>query len=99
MEPEVDLSSFLERQRLSEAPSLLAPRKPEDEEEIDHTLAHISSRPNASAQTSRKGRVQSIEWNDELDQMNREMAAAEATRGMHRHCCFGSLSYIYYRRS
>ncbi|KZP13976.1 hypothetical protein FIBSPDRAFT_981457 [Athelia psychrophila] len=79
VEPEVDLSSFLERQRLSEAspgPSSAPP--PPEEEEVDETLAHISSRPQGPA-LSKKGKVQTIEWDDTLDEMTREKAAAEAT--------------------
>lgn len=82
IEPEVDLSSFLERQRLSEAsagPSSAPP--PLEEGEVDETLAHISSRPNAIA-PSKKGKVQTIEWDETLDDMTREKAAAEATWGM-----------------
>lgn len=82
VEPEVDLSSFLERQRLSEAspgPSSAPP--PPEEEEVDETLAHISSRPQGPA-LSKKGKVQTIEWDDTLDEMTREKAAAEATWGV-----------------
>jgi hypothetical protein len=88
VEPEVDLSHFLERQRLSEVPevSSLAPH-PLDEGEVDESLAHISSRPNVPSQF-KKGRVQTIVWDQELDEIAREKAAAEATRGM-----FGSVSW------
>lgn len=78
----MDLSSFLERQRLSETslgPSFAPP--PLEEEEVDETLAHISSRPSVIA-PSKKGKVQTIEWDEALDEMTREKAAAEATWGM-----------------
>jgi len=79
VEPEVDLSSFLERQRLSEATPGLSSVPPLLEEgEVDETLAHIGSRPQAST-TSKKGKVQTIEWDGTLDEMLREKAAAEAT--------------------
>jgi hypothetical protein len=83
VEPEVDLSTFLERQRLADvhASSLLAPSDARDDEEVDHSLAHISSRPGASTQLPRKGQVQSINWDNELEQMSRERTAAEAARG------------------
>jgi len=80
IEPEVDLSSFLERQRLSEeSPGPSAPPPP-NEGEVDESLAHISSRPHGPSQ-SKKGKIQTIDWNEELDAMIREKAAAEATWG------------------
>lgn len=84
VEPEVDLSSFLERQRISDAtspgPSSALP--PPHDEEIDESLAHISSKPPKRVSQSKKGRVQTVEWDEELDEMTREKAAAEATWGM-----------------
>ncbi|KAF7976555.1 hypothetical protein HWV62_6213 [Athelia sp. TMB] len=78
VEPEVDLSSFLERQRISDAsfgPSSAPP--PPDDDEVDTTLAHISSRPQGPA-PSKKGNVHTIEWDKMLEEMTREKAAAEA---------------------
>ena len=86
IEPEVDLSSFLERQRLSGAsPSLgLPPAAPTyAEDEVDHSLAHISSRPQATQ--SKKGRIQTVQWDAELEEMTREKAATEATWGTQVH--------------
>ncbi|KAN0079869.1 hypothetical protein V8E55_009435 [Tylopilus felleus] len=84
-EPEVDLSAFLERQRLSDAASPGAPapdaQEEEDEDEIDHSLAHIASQRQPASQ-SKKGRVQTIAWDDTLEQMHREKAAAEANRDL-----------------
>lgn len=86
-EPEVDLSAFLERQRLSDsAPALSGgPDAPEDEDEIDHSLAHITSQRQSAFQ-SKKGRVTTIEWDDSLERMSREKAAAEANRGSSMTC-------------
>ena len=81
--PEVDLAAFLEKQRLSDlAPPLSgAPdAREDDEDEIDHSLAHITSQRQPALQ-SKKGRVQTIEWDDSFEQMSREKAAAEANRG------------------
>ncbi|KAH7924987.1 hypothetical protein BV22DRAFT_1065699 [Leucogyrophana mollusca] len=80
-EPEVDLSAFLEKQKLSDSvePQIAPPA--DDDDDIDHTLAHISSRRQAPSQ-SKKGRVQSIEWDEDLDDMSREKAAAEAARDL-----------------
>ncbi|KAJ7133648.1 hypothetical protein C8R43DRAFT_1089648 [Mycena crocata] len=75
MEPEVDLATFLERQRLADPetiPSAISPTNEVDEDYVDHSLDHISSgrvRPAASA--SRKGRVE-IEWDAKLDELERE---------------------------
>ncbi|RPD60861.1 hypothetical protein L227DRAFT_575028 [Lentinus tigrinus ALCF2SS1-6] len=80
VEPEVDLSSFLERQRLSPGPSGVSPQSDEDED-VDKSLAHIGSEGTSLAH-SKKGRVQRIEWDAELEEMSREKAAAEATRDL-----------------
>ncbi|KAJ7776985.1 hypothetical protein DFH07DRAFT_798343 [Mycena maculata] len=78
VEPEVDLSSFLERQRISDAagPSLLPEMDAADDEDVDHSLAHISS-GGPKPISSRKGKIAEIAW-DELDELEREKAAAEA---------------------
>lgn len=89
VEPEVDLSKFLERQRLADDTDL--PTIPgvnnddkDDDEDVDTTLAHISSyasRWNPQA-TSKKGKVEQIVWDEELDKMNQDKKAAEATWGI-----------------
>ncbi|KAJ3568205.1 hypothetical protein NP233_g5867 [Leucocoprinus birnbaumii] len=85
VEPEVDLSSFLERQRLAdeEEPSLLSGPvgQPDDEDDVDHSLDHITSGPNQkrSRTIQSKGKTEMLEWNEELESMAREKAAAEAT--------------------
>ena len=82
-EPEVDLSNFLARQRLDDAPSPIIPKPTTDpdEEEVDHSLAHLKSAGSHSVQKPMKGRVQTKEWDEELENMSREMAAADASRG------------------
>ncbi|KAF8439996.1 hypothetical protein L210DRAFT_803694, partial [Boletus edulis BED1] len=81
-EPEVDLSGFLEKQRVSEStPALDAREEDEDEDEIDTSLAHITSQ-RQPAVSSKKGRVKTIEWDDALEQMRREKVAAEASRDL-----------------
>ncbi|KAF8197755.1 hypothetical protein K438DRAFT_1824604 [Mycena galopus ATCC 62051] len=79
VEPEVDLSAFLERQRISDAPgpSLLPTSELLDDDDVDYSLAHISSSGVAPV-VSRKGKVEQIEWDDELDDLEREKASAEA---------------------
>ncbi|CAA7264000.1 unnamed protein product [Cyclocybe aegerita] len=84
LEPEVDLSSFLEKQRISEdvGPTLkVAEAKDYDEADVDTSLAHISSNPTRYKleALSKKGKVEQIEWDGELDQMSKEKKAAEAT--------------------
>lgn len=56
------------------------PSLPEDEDGIDHSLAHLTSGLDL-ADGSKKGRVQQIEWDNSLAELSREKAAAEATRG------------------
>ncbi|KAI0350993.1 hypothetical protein OH77DRAFT_1498804 [Trametes cingulata] len=77
-EPEVDLSSFLERQRLSPGPSSVSP-PPDEDDDVDASLAHITSHLKPAAQ-SKKGRIQQIEWDAELEELSREKAAADAAR-------------------
>ncbi|KAL0952928.1 hypothetical protein HGRIS_007141 [Hohenbuehelia grisea] len=80
VEPEVDLSSFLERQRISDDPGgltlgtgkLLAE---DDDDEVDESLAHIGS-------STAKGKVEKIEWDAALDEMSKEKAASEAVRDL-----------------
>ncbi|KAL7278542.1 hypothetical protein ACG7TL_007541 [Trametes sanguinea] len=80
VEPEVDLSSFLERQKLSDSAGPSALLSPEDEDDdVDTSLAHITSNLRPPAQ-SKKGKVQQIEWDAELEELSREKAAADATR-------------------
>jgi hypothetical protein len=51
-----------------------------DDDDVDYELAHISSHRNPPS-TSQKGRAQTIEWDAELEEMSREKAAADASRG------------------
>ena len=87
VEPEVDLSNFLEKQRLADDTDLPtipgASKDNKDVEDVDTTLAHISSYPsrlNPQA-TSKKGKLEQIIWDEEIDRMNRDKKAAEATWG------------------
>ncbi|PBK68287.1 hypothetical protein ARMSODRAFT_988798 [Armillaria solidipes] len=83
VEPEVDLSSFLGRQRLSDDPaSSLQATLPDDDDDVDHSLAHISSRGVGAEAPSRKGKVEQIAWDDELDELSREKAIADANRDL-----------------
>ena len=88
VEPEVDLSNFLERQKLADDKDLPiipgAIKDNKDDEDVDTTLAHILSYPsrlNPQA-TSKKGKLEQIVWDEEIDKMNRDKKAAEATWGM-----------------
>jgi hypothetical protein len=85
VEPDVDLSSFLERQRLSDdvGPTFQVADKDDVQHDVDKSLAHISSDPSGiqTHLSSKKGKIQQIEWDEELDEMNREKKAAEASRG------------------
>ncbi|EED83644.1 predicted protein [Postia placenta Mad-698-R] len=74
-EPDIDLSSFLERQRLSAQPSALL--SPDEDEDVDHSLAHVVPATQTTV-PSKKGKVQQVEWDASLEEMRREKAAAEA---------------------
>ncbi|KAG2143642.1 hypothetical protein DEU56DRAFT_971844 [Suillus clintonianus] len=82
-EPEIDLSSFLARQRLSDVSetTVVALPQVDDDDDIDHELAHISSY-RIPPPTSQKGLVRAIEWDAELEEMSREKAAADASRDL-----------------
>ncbi|TDL26928.1 hypothetical protein BD410DRAFT_836029 [Rickenella mellea] len=82
-EPEVDLSNFLARQRLDDVPPTTQASAGVDEEddgEVDATLAQLLN--GKTPDRSRKGKAQHIEWDDQLDDMAREKAAAEAQRDL-----------------
>jgi hypothetical protein len=88
LEPEVDLSSFLERQRISDeaGPTLRAAEKKDyDDDDVDTSLSYItSSSSRVPAQTApKKGKIEEIAWDESLDEMTREKKAAEATWGAH----------------
>lgn len=51
-----------------------------DDDDVDHSLAHISS-TGVKPVVSRKGKVEQIEWDDELDELEREKLSAEAIWG------------------
>ncbi|KAJ8589295.1 hypothetical protein M405DRAFT_900075 [Rhizopogon salebrosus TDB-379] len=80
-EPEVDLSLFLAKQKLSDISEVAAVVPRVDDDDVDHELAHISSHRNPPS-TSQKGRAQTIEWDAELEEMSREKAAADASRDL-----------------
>ena len=77
-EPEVDLSAFLARQKLSSNERIIA--EAAGKEEVDHTLAHLTSNLQPNRQP-KKGQVQPITWDNELEEMRREKAIAEANWG------------------
>ena len=93
MEPEVDLSSFLERQRLEGDEAVPALGQDEEEEDdVDHALARLAPKGSGEPSSSFKGKLQSIEVDDDLATMLREKEEADANRG--EHCKpFGCVSY------
>lgn len=81
VEPEVDLTSFLEKQR--QLPPQLqssAPPPPEDDDEIDQSVAALNLDGKNRAENDKKGKTKQIEWDDTLEELSREKAAADATR-------------------
>jgi hypothetical protein len=90
VEPEVDLTAFLARQRLQDEEEidnviLSGPKAVADEAEladIDHSLAHIGTGKTASsAVRDGKGKAQVVAWDQELEDMRREKDVADAQRG------------------
>ncbi|KAJ7340820.1 hypothetical protein DFH08DRAFT_963678 [Mycena albidolilacea] len=80
VEPKVDSSSFLKQQRISDAPGPSIQASTTDvveDDNVSHSLAHISS-SGIKPMTSRKGKVERIEWNNVLDELEHEKASAEA---------------------
>jgi hypothetical protein len=85
-EPEVDLSSFLARQRLQDDatpnPSSAPPPNEEALTDIDTSLAHIGTtklrRP--ADGNDRKGKLQTLDWDEGLENMKREKDEADAQR-------------------
>ena len=80
MEPEVDLTTFLEKQRQDPEPSAVAAPLTHDEDEIDASLAHMVIGGAEDVHT-KKGKVQQMQWDASLEEMSREKAAADAARG------------------
>jgi hypothetical protein len=74
----VDLSAFLERQRLDDPATLDATAKEEDpdDNDVDLTLKSLTAR-----NPGKKGQVHQIEWDKEMDQLQRDKISAEAARG------------------
>ncbi|KAI0246660.1 hypothetical protein BJV78DRAFT_1252576 [Lactifluus subvellereus] len=77
VELEVDLSAFLARQRMEDLPDPLLISGTGDEDDVDHSLAHITSNPLAEHQ-SRKGKVRQIEWDASLEEMQHDKNVAQA---------------------
>ncbi|KAI6116680.1 hypothetical protein EV401DRAFT_40407 [Pisolithus croceorrhizus] len=78
-EPEVDLSAFLEKQKISEDTTSSA--APPEDDDIDHDLDHISLGSQARTR-SKKGNVQTIAWDGQLEELRREKDAADAARDL-----------------
>jgi hypothetical protein len=76
----VDLSAFLERQRLEDAPTLSLVPPTVDDDDVDHSLTHITSNPLHERQ-SKKGKMQEIEWDASLEEMQHDKNIAKAQSG------------------
>jgi hypothetical protein len=90
-EPEVDLTAFLERQRMEDPPALPLVATVDDDD-VDHSLAHITSNPLAVRQ-SLKGKVQYIDWDASLEEMQQDKNVARAQSGVFHQIC---LPFKYY---
>jgi hypothetical protein len=57
-----------------------------DDDDVDHSLIHITSNPLRERQ-SRKGKTQQIEWDESLEEMQHDKNVAQAQSGpYHLHC-------------
>ena len=83
-ESEIDLSRFLERQRLEDSLDAQASLGAEgdDGDDVDDSLAHLGQKAPVSSK-SRKGHVQTIEWDESLEELRKEKETADANRGAH----------------
>ena len=83
-EPEVDLSDFLARQRLNDQIDHDLPvahsGKEIEEDDIDPDAARILAK-GSSVNESHKGKVQQIEWDEQMEEISRLKAIAEANSG------------------
>lgn len=71
------------RQRLQDD-DVSGPAQPEleyDESEVDHSLAHLGT-GRKTGTNDKKGKIQQLEWDSELENMRREKDTADAQRGM-----------------
>lgn len=78
-EPEVDLSTFLARQRLDDKPSTSCKLNNEDDDDIDLSLH--SKFPKRSGGSAMKGQTQQIHWSKDLDELKKQKDSADAVRG------------------
>ncbi|KAH9964855.1 hypothetical protein BC827DRAFT_1126842 [Russula dissimulans] len=76
-EPEIDLSAFLARQRVEDPPDLLLESTTVDDDDVDHSLTHITSNPLAKCHP-RKGKIQQIEWDASLEELQHDKNVAQA---------------------
>ena len=79
MDLEVDLSAFLARQRL-DSKLLFGQATTVDDDDVDPSLAHINPY-SSNKPPSRKGKVQQIEWDSSLDEMEHNKNVAQARSG------------------
>lgn len=80
-EPEIDLSSFLDRQRIADQEDPTSSREKEFDDDVDYSLSNLPS-ASSSAIKTRKNKTQTIQWDASMDQLKREKEAAEAVWGL-----------------
>ncbi|KAK7455899.1 hypothetical protein VKT23_010937 [Stygiomarasmius scandens] len=81
VEPEVDLSAFLEKQRISDEPGPSTVQNDIDDDDVDHSLAHYSTKP-VDMTNNRKGKVQQMDWDESLEDLMHEKMTADAARDL-----------------
>lgn len=94
----MDLSRFLEKQRVTDAPDSLLDADHDDDDDVDTSLAHITSHTSRrTTAPSRKGKVEQVEWDEQLEFISRAKATAEATWGELTKCYISKITIqVYY---
>jgi len=78
VDPEVDLSALFARQRLEDSSRpLFSQATTNKDDDVDPSLAHINPN-NCNKLPSRKGKVQEIEWDASLEEMEHNKNVAQA---------------------
>ncbi|KAG8924451.1 hypothetical protein FRC01_011496, partial [Tulasnella sp. 417] len=82
-EPEIDLSKFLEKQRLApdDGDGVLSSRRGHDDDDIDHSLDDLLD-PSARRDVDGRKHIETIQWTEEMEAMAQEKSQADAARDL-----------------
>ncbi|KAG8941409.1 hypothetical protein FRC04_004202 [Tulasnella sp. 424] len=82
-EPEIDLSKFLEKQRLApdDDNGVLSSRRGADDDDIDHSLDNLLD-PSVRRNADGRKHIETVEWTQEMEAMAQEKSQADAARDL-----------------